>query len=242
MKHIKRLLFTGLILLFTASGAFAAISVVSVKGKVAYKDGGVWKSLSKGQTLAEGAKISTGMNSYAVLNIDGATVKIRPLSMIRVNKNTLKGDSSNTSLGLKYGSVSAKIPKLRKLKTVFKVSTPVATSSVRGTEFDVSYGPQWGMIIYVIDGNVYGIGNGIENLLSGNLQFNLKPGSPRPEYLLTKTKNGYIIKIYSDYMTPNEKKFHEFFGTDAFGNSEILPGGLNLKSNSFIKIRLIWPQ
>jgi len=139
----RHYLLTALLLagLFCLSEGFAAISVVSVQGSAAFKDKDQWKPLREKQTLAEGARISTGVRSSVVLSIDDATVTVKQMSMVRVNKNLTTQDESATNLGLKYGSVSARVSKIKKLRTVFNVSTPVATSSVRGTWEDVSYGP-----------------------------------------------------------------------------------------------------
>ena len=95
--------------------------------------------------LAQGTKISTGVNSNVVLNINGDEITIRQMTMIKIEENSLSTTESNTKIGLKRGGLNARVAKLKTLKTSFKISTPVATSSVRGTWEEVFYGPGMGM-------------------------------------------------------------------------------------------------
>ncbi len=87
MKLFNTLLVITVVLVFTASSAFAAITVVSVKGDALYSDGGAYKPLKKGQQLKEGTRIQTGTKSQAVLDIDGHMVTIKALTLIKVYKN-----------------------------------------------------------------------------------------------------------------------------------------------------------
>jgi len=74
----RHYLLTALLLagLFCLSEGFAAISDVSVQGSAAFKDKDQWKPLREKQTLAEGARISTGVRSSVVLTIDDTTVTV----------------------------------------------------------------------------------------------------------------------------------------------------------------------
>jgi hypothetical protein len=199
--------------------AFAVITVEQISGKAAFKEGQQWKPLSVNQKLEVGTKISTGTNSSVVLNIDGNKVTIRQLSMVRINHNMTNAEESNTNLGLKYGAINAKVKKIAAIRTQFKISTPVATSSVRGTEEEVSFGPQSGMIVKVLEGTVgTENSNGISNLVKGKLIFQIKTDKARPEFLLADRMGNTLVKLYLDSMTDKEQNMLEQFGFDTGAN------------------------
>lgn len=206
-------------ILFLALPLFATITVESVNGKAAWKDAGQWRPLAANQNIAVGTKISTGAGSSVVLNVDDSKVTIRQLSMVRVNANIADAQGTSTNLGLKYGSVNAKVKKIKALRTNFKISTPIATSSVRGTEEEVSFGPQSGMIIQVLQGAIGAEGGlGLQNIIKGDLKFQLKTDSARPEFLLTDRQGNTLVRLFADRMTDNEKRQLERFGLDTINS------------------------
>ncbi len=199
--------------------AFAVITVEHINGKAAYKDDKQWKPLVLNQKLEVGTKISTGAGSSVVLDIDGSKITVRQLSMVRINHNMASSEESNTNIGLKYGAINAKVKKIAAIRTQFKISTPVATSSVRGTEEEVSFGPQSGMIVKVLEGAV-GMenANGIANMIKGKLVFQLKTDQARPEFLLSDRMGNTLVKLYLDSMTDKEQSMLEQFGFDTGAN------------------------
>jgi len=111
------------------------------------------------------------------------------------------------------------VPRTDDVKTVFKVSTPVATSAVRGTEQNVSYGPERGMVIEVVSGEVEGENNsGITNLLTGRQKFVQSNLSGQPQHLLQEARDNSIIQTINEGITPEEREFmlysDEFTGSD----------------------------
>lgn len=220
--------------------AFAVITVEQINGKAAYKEGNEWKPLMANQKIEVGTKISTGANSSVVLDIDGSKVTIRQLSMVRINHNMVGTEESQTNLGLKYGAINAKVKKIGAIRTQFKISTPVATSSVRGTEEEVSFGPQSGMIVKVLEGAV-GIENmnGISNIINGKLVFTLKTDQARPEFLLSDRMGNTLVMLYLDSMTDKEQSMLEQFGFDTGANPGKFSTPLDqVKAKAIFK--LIW--
>jgi len=214
---------TALITLFIMgfSTAYAKITVVSVKGKAAYKTGRQWKPLKKNMQLEKGTKISTGIRSYVHLNLNGNNLKIRPLSMIKVYENTRSKSRIRTRIGLRRGSIRARVAKSRRIKTIFKVSTPVATSSVRGTIEDVSYGPVQGMRVRVVEGVIQGENRkGIKRLISGKMEYHQKPGEAEVKPLLAKVRGKAIAVIFDPNITSDEKDYHDIFGEELINNHE----------------------
>ena len=237
---------------FTCGTAYSAILVKSTKGDVAFKQGKQWKPLRNGQKLAEGTKISTGIRSSVLINIDGNMLKVRQLTMMKIFRNKTTAKGLRTHIGLKYGSLNARVKKLKKLKTSFKITTPVATSSVRGTEEDVSYGARMGMIIDVIHGSVIGENlNGVKNLISGRSRFQLGHNSPRPQGLLFAVQGQTLFVTANPFSTPDEQTLQDLFpddsiGTDILGDSpvdtlnDIMQDILGDTSNQ-AGIQLLWP-
>ena len=240
MKMKKSLMLTILIIL--ASGAYvqAAILVVSVKGEAAYQAGAQWKPLAKGQTITEGTRISTGVNSLAVLNIDGSMVTVKPMTSIRIYRNMADSASRETSLGLQYGAVKAKIDKTAKVRTRFNITTPVATSSVRGTEELVSYGASRGMTVKVLEG-VIGAFNreGVSNTVSGRQTFSLRSGESRSGDLLRDVKLSALVDVIAGAVTSDEAAFSALSAGETIDgvSGDTIPG----TTGAGVNITIDWP-
>lgn len=238
---MKQKIITALtVVTITATAALADVTVVNIKGKAQFKAGNQWAFLAPGMRLAKGAKISTGANSDVVLNVNGDTIVIRQLSLIKIDENILNAKESNTTIGLKRGGINAKIARDRKVKTSFKVSTPVATSSVRGTQEEISFGPGFGMKILVIEGEIGAEGkNGSSNVVKGKLVY--KHGSHKggPDFIASNLKDGSTGKSPS-YLTDDEKK-HMDGSTDLFnGPDEGSSRASNSKAGASVSGTLIF--
>ncbi len=215
MKYLISI--TGIVIavLFIASMAFAEIRVISVKGDAAYKKSGKWLNLRKGQKLGDGTLISTGAGSRAVLAVDKSMLRVKQLTTMKVYAHKITKKGSNTHVGIKYGSINARIKRVGKLKTRFKVSTPVATSSVRGTEENIFYGVRTGMLVHAPSGTVWaGNNKGVFTRLTGDRKFNLPAGKGAPRPLLWWLQDKSWIPIYPDNLTDAEKDFFNNFGGD----------------------------
>jgi hypothetical protein len=248
MKRTTIYISTILIILFTVSYGFSAIKVQSVRGSVAYKLGKQWKSLKAGMKLKEGTKISTGARSSAVILLNNHRLTVRQLTMMKIYSNKLTSKSSDTKIGLKYGRLNARVKRIKRLKTSFKISTPVATSSVRGSEEEVFYGSKSGMIVWVLDGTIE-TGNPdlpsrfITGRSPSRAVFILKPGMFKPLNLLFNVTNASMVKIYADNTTDDEKGVHDTFGDELFDNTEGAVEYLDnlLQGAATVNIDLIWP-
>ena len=204
MKTAKIILVTSF--LFITTLLYADITVLKIEGSAAYKDGNKWTALKVNQKLAEGVKISTGANSYAEirLNSKNHTIQIKPYSMVQIFSKETKTDT-NTNIGLKRGSINAKVPRDENAKTIFKVTSPVATSSVRGTEENISYGPGGGMVIEVVNGVVEGKNNhGRTNLLTGRQKFVQPNSSGKPHHILQSVRDKSVVYAGGNGLTSKE--------------------------------------
>jgi len=239
MKPLNLTIITSIIILFSTS-LFSEISVITVQGNAAYKEGKNWVQIKEKQKLPEGVKISTGANSYAELRLNSInhTVKIKPLTLIQVfSKETT--DNTDTHIGLKRGGITAKVPRDSKVKTIFKVSSPIATSSVRGTEEDISYGPDTGMIISVISGMIEGknrLGKG--NYISGRQKFIQKYTYAQALNILNDVRMSSLITVYGNGLTPDEIATMLYFGDEQLGSSDDDSAALLGRNSNKTKVTL----
>lgn len=124
------------LLTFASTAAFALeATVVSVSGKVEVQKGSEWVAVKAGDVLQKGAVLSTGFKSTAELTIDSSSVSVGPLTRMTIEQLASNNVKSETQLYLDSGKVSANVKKPEGKRVDFKVSSPVATASVRGTEF-----------------------------------------------------------------------------------------------------------
>ena len=245
MRTLYTLFLASLALVFALSTANAAVLVVSTRGEAAYRDGAAWKPLAKGQTIKEGTMVMTGVNSQAVLNIDDNLLTIKPLTTIKVLKNSLTKSSSDNAIGLKNGSVNARVKRIGALRTRFNIVTPVATSSVRGTEQNTSHGPAFGTRIEVPTGLVNASNeSGVSRNVGGRSSFSLRPGNQRPESLLGDLRNSSITGLNPANITGDEQTGLQVFGDQLLDNFDDALGfyGRNVGGKANVNIDLIWPQ
>lgn len=239
---MNKLVITLLFILFCISSSFAAIRVVSVKGQAAFKTGNQWNQLRSGMGLPVGAKVSTGADSTVVLKIDDHTVTIKPLSMMKIYENSVKKEERNTRIGLRRGSIRARVSREKRIRTTFKVSTPVATSSVRGTEEEISYGPNNGMVVRVIEGNVWGANkNGIRKIVKGRLKFHQKNENPLPEPLIDEVRERAFVYVYDSNITRDEKESSKTRGSERIGTADEAVEFMKASSTSWVNIHLTFP-
>jgi len=203
---LLRLTIISLSIFFLTAALHAEITVIKVTGSAAYRQGKKWLPLKVGQKLPEGVKVSTGANSSAELKLNSQnhSVSIKPFTMIQVYSKESKTDT-NTHIGLKRGAIHAKVPRKGNIKTIFKVSSPIATSSVRGTEHKTSHGHSFGTGINPQINTTQGTNrHGKTFYLSGNLKFHQRPNHGVPLYILLGSRNKSFARVFGHGLTPDE--------------------------------------
>jgi hypothetical protein len=123
------------------------VTVESVTGKAQRRnpaEDGKWTALKAGDALDELTVIRTGFGSKVVLVFaDRGRVTVDSVTKIGISEFRKKEKKVNTRLGLKYGTLRAKVNS--KVGPVdFRVQSPTATLSVRGSEKIVGYCPNGG--------------------------------------------------------------------------------------------------
>lgn len=137
-----------------AAPSFAEPKVVGVKGVAGYLSGGKLQPLSVGMGLANDATVVTGANSELTIQINNGTVTFKSLTTAKLSGISLSSSASTADVALRSGTVVSDVKQIKGLKTSFTVSTPVGTSSVRGTMHSVSYSRERGMTVSVVAGIV----------------------------------------------------------------------------------------
>ena len=82
--------------------------------------------------------ISTGFKSELTLKIDGSVITVKPMTRLTIEEIAAKNETVSSEVYLNVGSVKADVKPASTKKVEFKVKTPVATASVRGTSGEIS--------------------------------------------------------------------------------------------------------
>lgn len=137
---MKRVLFLSTLIFISLSSIFAEVTVVDFFGKVKVKNSGdsSWSKIEKGMVIYANSTLSTGFNSQITLDLGNATLDVLPLTRMTLSEITETQDSINTSLFLQGGKIKADVKKIAGKVNDFKIKSPVATASVRGTAFEFS--------------------------------------------------------------------------------------------------------
>ena len=252
---MKKILIMTTIFLFFTTLAYSEVRVLKVKGKVSYKTSGYWKTLRNGMVLKRGTKVSTSFRSWAILKINNRSyVRVKPLSLIKVYTNSYRTIKSkryryraSTHIGLRRGGIRAKISRNKRIKTIFKVSTPIATSSVRGTYEEVTYGPEKGMVIKVLEGSILGKSlNGLSRILKKGLVFRVRSGDSAPVPIIAYIKNKSIIVIHDPNISSDESNSHNYHGEDVVnstdGAANTIDSEIKKSEKSKLNVIVNWPQ
>lgn len=149
-----RRLWLYLCFIFIAAPLIADAKVVSIKGVAGYLSGGKLQPISVGMGLANDATVVTGANSELTIQINNGTVTFKSLTTAKLSGISLSPTASTADVALRSGTVVSDVRQIQGLKTSFTVSTPVGTSSVRGTMHSVSYSRERGMTVSVAVGVV----------------------------------------------------------------------------------------
>jgi len=114
-----------------------AIVVTAVTGLAQRRDvsapKATWQKVQVGDVLSNMTVIRTGLGAKVIVRLgDRSEVTIKSATKAGIRDFTKKGNLATMRLGMKYGAMSARVDATRGAND-FRVSTPVATLSVRGS-------------------------------------------------------------------------------------------------------------
>ncbi|MCP4876392.1 MAG: FecR domain-containing protein [Gammaproteobacteria bacterium] len=128
-----------------AGASFACLAAVEV-GQVSYVrgvvtgqiDGQQPRIIGKGIGLHNGETLNTGSRAFALIKFDdGTKMTLRPNTTFRIEHVNAQEDRENALFSLIRGGLRALTGTISKFNpNAFRISTPVATIGIRGTEFD----------------------------------------------------------------------------------------------------------
>jgi hypothetical protein len=118
-----------------------------------------WVKVVPDMLVQEGDWIRTrAKSSVEVKQDDGTVIVLRPNTKILFESNgsasTARGEIRTTKLKLDQGSILSRVKKLAQRDSRFEISTPTATSFIRGTEFRVKVEPEGATRLEVLEGRV----------------------------------------------------------------------------------------
>jgi len=118
--------------------------IVSVRGTVTVRTGGRSSPSANGTVLSEGARITTGSNSYTTLSLtNGSRISLPSHSDVTIER--LRTYVVNKTIDYRFkldqGSLDTKDTPLKDPGSGFIIHTPLAMTAVRGTEYVVSFDP-----------------------------------------------------------------------------------------------------
>lgn len=118
-----------------------------------------WVRVVPNMLVQEGDWIRTrAKSSVEILQDDGTVIVLRPNTKILFESNgeaqTARGEVRTTKLKLDEGSILSRVKKLAQRDSRFEISTPTATSFIRGTEFRVKVEPEGATRLEVLEGRV----------------------------------------------------------------------------------------
>ena len=143
-----------LIILFFALTTFLFADITAVIKEVSGKveimvPGGSWKKASVGTKINKGDSISTGFRSKAILALGASQVVVKQLTRMELAELVEKEGTVRTGLNLRVGKIRAKVRTTAGLRQDFRLTSPVSTAAVRGTDFEYD-----GVNLTVIEGTV----------------------------------------------------------------------------------------
>jgi hypothetical protein len=173
--------------------------IADLKGEVSVSSAqSTTQPAQRGQVLPAESSVETGKGSLLLSLQDGSQVLVKPHSRVVLKEPS---QSQGNYLQLFLGSVIAKIEKRLGAAPPFRMGTPTAVITVRGTRFLVEVTKKNKTVVEVYDGLVEVIGL-------------LAPGQP---ILL---QPGYYTQIESDRPPQNPRRMPQGSGGDSGGEGE----------------------
>lgn len=151
---MKRMLGLAMLACMLGAPLAADVTAIAVKGSVGVMLSGRLQPVSVGMRLNEDATVVTGANSEVSFSINNGTITLKSLTTAKINSVAMTSETSTADVALRNGTVVSNVQQIQGLRTNFTVTTPVATSSVRGTTHTVSFSPERGMEVAVSNGLV----------------------------------------------------------------------------------------
>lgn len=130
---------------------FAQTATISeITGRVQVRiPGRTWETAQNNQELPPGTMVSTGVQSTARVRIGESSLVLSPLTRLGLDEIQAQANVDQTRLSISTGRVSAQVRSAPGREATFEIRSPLATASVRGTDFEFD-----GVRLAVTEGSV----------------------------------------------------------------------------------------
>ncbi len=203
------------VLALLASLFFVATVNATTIGKISFVSGNAqiqngseaWKNINIGTTVLDTSRIQTGYNGkVTVTMINGTRMAIGKATLIGMEKFATGEYGTQTNVNLRIGTITAYVAKEDKSRNYFRVRTPTAVAGVRGTVEQISYLPDSGTEVTLIESaadviNRQGIAAKVPQ--GSAARSHAKEGMQRP---LDKAKMDARVRMENPGMDREERK------------------------------------
>ena len=137
VQSIRKALIVGVLFGIAASVGALDATITTVSGKVEIRETGnaAWTVAEEGMTVPVGATISTGFNASAMVRVGESVVTVNQLTRMRIDELVTENGTDRSNINLRVGRIDADVRGTGGNRAEFRVRSPIATASVRGTKF-----------------------------------------------------------------------------------------------------------
>ncbi len=170
-KFTSSIIFIFILSSFIVAEARVVAAISSMKGDVKLRPVGKrkYESAYKGQMIKTGDWVKTSKGVFvAIVFLDGSNVKIQANTEIEIKSSRITAKELKTQMYIAEGQAWSKVSKQGNGE--FKIKTPTAVASVKGTEFDVEFDDlAESTTLTVMEGEVF-FGNDLNQVLAGAME------------------------------------------------------------------------
>lgn len=179
---MKKFLVLGLVMTMFGAGLVYAQqdsvgTIIKVGGAVnVLPEGKDVEAAAEGKLLYEGDTIKSEDDGYAVINMsNGTELKVASNTKFIVEKSKTAA-TLGSSVWVQLGRIKAKVLKTGGRSVKFKVRTPVAVASIRGSEVDVNVGEDTKTDVAIVEGDI-DVTNNFGTISAGDMVLDCRQGA-----------------------------------------------------------------
>lgn len=189
MKKILTITSFAILVAFMIAASSAAYEIrataSSVKGTVERTAGfgeREWIKVKNGDVILVNDRVRTGADGSFILTYDdGNVVAVTPLTRVRVDEMSRKGNEARSELQVRTGRVLAFAKKLSTPESTFVIKTPYGVAGVRGSEIAVTVSEESTLLEVVSGMFSITMGDTQGDLTAGNQMMLGKDAAEMPE-------------------------------------------------------------
>ncbi len=239
---MKKRMMCILIAFLFSSPLFAEVTVQAVKGTVGVMEAKKLTPVKAGMKLKDDAMVVTGANSEVSLLVNNGTITLKSLTTAKLRGVSITKSDSKADVALRSGTVVSDVKQIIGLKTSFTVTTPVGTSSVRGTRHTISYSPGRGMRVAVASGVVAVRSvRSASKPVSGGQTFAEGQGAAPPQVTTQVAQEAVVVDAASAFAPAEEVAVAASLGGESAAYTELVNLVGNTSTTASVQLNLLFP-